>query len=277
MAVYRRTSRRRFTLVLLILTSVTLVTVDVRGGGNGLVADIRGGARDAFAPVQAAVSSVVSPVTDFFAGVFDYGNLKRQNALLREQLVQRDSNGVEAVDAQRERQDLLDLLKLDAVADIPSVAARVIAGPVSNFQLSLVIDRGSDSGLVKGMPVVSGSGLVGRLSEVSHRQATVLLVTDPSFDVGVRLSPSGDVGVATGQGSGKPLSVGLVDPNLKLVPGAVLATSGLQDSPFPPGLPIGRIRSASARPGALRQDVTADPVVNSAGLAFVRVLLWSPR
>lgn len=277
MAVYRRSTRPRFTLLLLILTSVTLVTIDVRGGGGGIVASVRAGARDAFAPVQSAVSSVVSPVTDFFHGVFEYGDLKRQNALLREQLAERASAQATAVDAERERQDLLDLLKLDVVGDVPSVAARVVAGPDSNFQLSVVIDRGSDSGLLKGMPVVSGNGLVGRLSEVSRSQATVLLLTDPSFDVGVRLSPSGDVGVASGQGAGKPLTVDLVDPSATVDAGTVLVTSGLSQSPYPPGVPVGRVRTAVARPGALRSDVTVDPVVDPGRLTFVRVLLWTPH
>lgn len=276
MAVYRRSARPRFLLVLLVLTSVTLVTVDIRGGG-GVVSSVRGAARDAFAPVQSAVQDVVSPVTDFFNGVFQYRTLKHENLLMRQQLAQRSADQVAAVDAQRERQDLLDLLKLDFVGDIPSVAARVTAGPESNFQASLVIDRGSSNGLLVGMPVVAGSGLVGRLEQVSRHQATVLLLTDPGFDVGVRLSPSGDVAVASGQGRGKPLSVDLVDPSTKLSPGSVVVTSGLKQSPYPPGIPVATVRTARSRPGALHQEVSAVPVVDVGRLTFVKVLLWTPR
>lgn len=277
MAVYRRTARPRLLLVLLVLTSAILVTADIRGGGGGWVGTIRGGARDAFAPVQSAVSDVVSPVSDFFNGVFQYRSLKHQNALLRQQVAQDQANQVGASDAQRERQDLLDLLNLSFAGDIPTVAARVLAGPESNFQATIVIDRGSDDGLVKNMPVVSGSGLVGRLEQVSRHQATVLLLTDPGFNVGVRLSPSGDIGVATGQGPGQPLTVDLVDPSTKLDPGTVIVSSGLQGSTYPPGIPIGRVRTAVSAPGAVRQSVTLNPVVDSRRLAFVKVLLWSAR
>ncbi|HWW55137.1 MAG TPA: rod shape-determining protein MreC [Acidimicrobiales bacterium] len=277
MAVYRRSARPRLLLVLLVATSAILVTADIRGSGGGWVGTIRSTAQDAFSPVQSGVSDVVSPVTDFFHGVFQYHSLEAQNALLRQQLTQHQADQVAAADAQREQQDLLDLLKLNFVGDIPTVAARVVAGPASNFQATMVIDRGSGDGLLKGMPVVAGSGLVGRLEQVSSHQSTVLLLTDPSFEIGVRLSPSGDVGVATGQGPGKPLSVDLVDPTTKLATGTVVVSSGLQGSPYPPSIPVGTVRTALAPPGAVRQQVTLDPVVNTGPLAFVKVMVWSPR
>jgi len=276
-AVYRRTARPRLLLVLLVLTSAILVTADIRGGGGGWVATIRNGAQDAFAPVQSAVSDVVSPVTDFFHGVFQYRSLEHQNALLRQQIAQNQANQVAGVDAQRERQDLLDLLKLDFAGDIPTVAARVLAGPESNFQETIIIDRGSADGLVKNMPVISGTGLVGRLEQVARHQATVLLLTDPAFNVGARLSPSGDIGVASGQGPGKALNVSLVDPATKLDPGTVIVTSGLQGSPYPPGIPIGTVHTAVTPPGGVRQEVSLDPVVDAHRLTFVKVMLWSAR
>jgi len=277
LAVYRRGARPRFLLVLLILTSITLVTLDVRGSGGGTAASLRGAARDVFSPVQSATDAVVSPVTDFFHGVFDYRTLRHENSLLRQQLAQRNTDQVAAIDAARERQDLLDLLNLPFVGDVPSVAARVTAGPESNFQVSVVVDRGSDDGVLMGMPVVAGSGLVGRVQQVARHESTVQLLTDPGFSVGVRLSPSGDLAVATGQGPRSPLVVSLVDPAMQLAPGSVVATSGLRESPYPPDIPIGKIRSAGAKPGALQKDVVVDPVADLSRLTFVRILLWTPR
>ena len=69
------------------------------------------------------------------------------------------------------------------------------------------IDRGTDAGVDKGMPVVTGAGLVGRVVEASKRRATVLLITDLSSNIGVRLTASGDVGVAKGAGAGNDLPV----------------------------------------------------------------------
>ena len=118
---------------------------------------------------------------------------------------------------------------------------------------------------------------MGRVVDVSRREATVLLVTDPSFNVGVRLADSGDVGVAHGAGSRQALGVDLIDVATKVSRGEVVVTSGLQQSIFPPSIPVGRVKSASAKPGALQQDVRVDPVVDLRRLQFVRVLRWQPH
>ena len=146
----------------------------------------------------------------------------------------------------------------------------------SNFQLTVEIDHGIPDGLRKGMPVVTGAGLVGRVVEVSQQRATLLLLTDPSFNVGVRLSGSGDVGVARGNGARQPLPVDLVDLGTKIAPREVLVTSGLQGSVFPPGIPVGRVRNAATPPAALQQQITVDPVVDIPRLDYVKVLLWEP-
>lgn len=276
MAVYRRSTRHRFLLVLLVLTSITVITVDVRGGGSGAMESIRRGARDAFAPVQSAADNVINPVSDFFGGLFQYGHLKAENASLRRQLADARGKVNASADAERERQELLALQKLTFADSVPAVAARVVATSPSNFQLTIEIDRGLPAGIQKGMPVVTGAGLVGKVVAVSQERATVLLLTDPSFNVGIRFSGSGDVGVARGNGTRQPLPVDLVDLGTKVAGGEVVVTSGLQGSVFPPGVPVGKVRSAKVQPGSLQQDVSIDPVVDLSRLDFVKVLIWQP-
>jgi rod shape-determining protein MreC len=126
------------------------------------------------------------------------------------------------------------------------------------------------------MPVVTGAGLVGKVVAVSQERATVLLLTDPSFNIGIRLSGSGDVGVARGNGSRQPLPVDLVDVGTKVTGHEVVVTSGLQGSVFPADIPVGRVRSAKVQPGSLQQEISIDPVVDLSRLDFIKVLLWQP-
>ena len=277
MAVYRRSNRHRFILVLLVLTSITLLTLDTRAGRTGMIGRVRSTARDALAPVQSLVHGVTEPVGNFISSITHYGSLKAQNARLKRQLEVAQGEQLRNADAPRERAALLALAKLTFAADIPTVAARVVSTAPSNFQLTIDIGRGTTAGVEKGMPVVTALGLVGRVVEVSRREATVLLVTDPSFNVGVRMSDSGDVGVAHGAGSRQALGVDLIDVATKVSRGEVVVTSGLQQSIFPPSIPVGRVKSASAKPGALQQDVRVDPVVDLRRLQFVRVLRWQPH
>lgn len=276
MAVYRRSRRHRFVLVLLALTSVTVITLDYRGAGGGALESVRQSARDAFAPVQAAADRVVSPVTGFFNTVTHYSNLKSENARLRRELDAERADAIRGADADRERQGLLQLQGLDYAGGLASVPARVVSTAPTNFQLTVTIDRGTDAKLAVGMPVVTDAGLVGRITEVSKIRSTVLLITDPSSNVGVRLATSGKLGVARGAGAKDPLPVDLVDTDVAVPEGEPVVTSGLEKGLFPPQIPVGRVRSAKAAPGALQQDILIDPSVDLVRIEFVRVLLWTP-
>lgn len=253
------------------LTSVTVITLDYRGSALG---SLREGAQDAFAPVQSAIGSVLEPVGNFFSGVFDYGDLKAENQRLRTELEDARGDQVLADGAERERRAFLELLRLDWAGATPAVAARVVTTAPTNFLQTVVIDRGSNAGLDVGMPVVTGAGLAGKLVEVSRTRSTVLLLTDRSFNVGVRLTGSGSIGVAEGAGSGQPMAVNFIDPGTPVVGTESVVTSGLAESAFPPEVPVGRVRSVSSSPGDLQQTVTLDPTVDFERLDYVKVLLW---
>lgn len=277
MAVYRRSARPRFILLILVLTAITLVTIDTRSNGGGVTGTIRSRAQDVFAPVQSATHSVLRPIGDFFTGALHYGSLKRENAQLRDQLAQARGDALGSADAQRELQILSEQAHLDFVGNIPTVAAQVVDTSSSNFEVSVQINRGTDSGIAVNMPVVTGAGLVGRVAQVSAKRATVLLVTDPTFSVGVRLTTNGAVFVADGAGRGNPMTLELVDATTQIHVGDKLVTSGLTLEQYPKDIPVATVRSVKAAPGQLQQTVTVTQSVDLSRLEYVRVLQWSPQ
>jgi rod shape-determining protein MreC len=275
--VYRRSARPRFILLLLVLTAATIITLDYRGDTSGLVHRAKVDARDLFAPVQSAADRVLRPVGNFFEGVVHYGDLRSENARLREENSQLRGEALQNADAARENRSLHDQLGIGFAGDIPRVYARVVGASLSNFEVTVQIDRGRDGGVDRGMAVVSGAGLVGKVVEAARTRSTVLLLTDPTFNVGVRMAGTGDVGVAAGTGSPSRLRVDLVDPGTQVNAGDVVVTSGLQQSAFPPGIPVGQVVSARLRPGALQQDVELSPLVDLRRLEFLTVLQWAPH
>ncbi|MGH9224853.1 MAG: rod shape-determining protein MreC [Acidimicrobiales bacterium] len=274
MAVYRRSRRHRFLLLLLVLTSVTVITLDYRGAGGGSLESVRRTARDALAPLQDAASNALEPVGNFFGGITRYRSLQKENARLRADLEKARGDQLLTEGAERERQALLELMRLDFAATIPATAARVVSTSPSNFQNTIVVDRGTEHRIAVGMPVVTGAGLLGRVLEVSKTRATIQLVTDRSASVGVRLTGSGEVGVATGAGSKEPLRVEFVAATTEVKEGEAVVTSGLAGSAYPPEIPVGKVRSIAKPPGAVQQEITIDPAVDIARLEFVKVLLW---
>jgi rod shape-determining protein MreC len=233
--------------------------------------------RDAFAPVQSASDRVFAPVGDFVGGILHYGDLEAENEHLRQEIAEIRGDLYRADDADRERRALLDQLNLPLPEDIPRVDARVVSTSPSNFAFTVEIDKGTNAGIATGMPVVTGAGLVGRITDVSRNRAVVQLLTDKKFSVGIRLATSGDVGVANGTGSLHSMSVDLVDPTTEIPEDEIVVTSGLQQSQFPPNYPVGKVVTKELRPNALQQDVTIAPVADLQRLTFLTVLQWTPR
>lgn len=275
MALSRRNGRSRVTLLFLILVSITVLTLDFRGDGAGVIDRVRDTAGDAVAPVRSLASKAFSPVSSVFHGITGYDDVKDENAKLKARVADLRGKEAQQEDAVRELSELQALQHLDTWAmNLPQVTARVVSAPVSNFEQTIELDKGSRDGIRVDMPVVTGMGLVGRVVDVSGRRATVRLITDPASSVGVRSARSSDPGIATGEGAGRKLSVGFVDPNADVRVGDLMVTSGLTGGSdiFPPSIPIARVTKASKEPGELQQRIEIKPLSDIAHVRYVKVL-----
>ncbi len=273
MASPRRTGRSRFTLALLILTSLSLLTLDFRD--SPIVSTARRNVSSAFSPLRGVAESASAPFTNAWHGITGYGDLKAENDALRAELETLRGDVVRDEDATTQLAALLEQLDIEWVGNIPTVTARVVAGPLSNFSHAIEIDKGSDEGLKVGMPVINGAGLVGRLVQVTADHATVQLITDPDFAVGVRLVPDGAPGTARGTGSGEDLIVDTgLEADVKVKRGTTLTTSGADRSAFPGFIPVGTVRRSRPGGGGLTLDLVVRPLANTEKLAFVSVMLW---
>lgn len=262
-------------MILLVITSITLITLDERGKGTGIIGSIRSGAHDVVAPVQRGVHDITQPVTDWFDGITSRGQLEKDNRTLRHQ-VESLKNQVRQGQADRsENARLRRLQGLNFVGDVKTVPGEVISGTPGNFDTTIEIDVGSARGVAKGMPVVSDGGLVGRVVQVGKNSATVLLVSDPSSSVAVRLPRANATGVASGQSGTSVLSVSFVNPDATVTKGMPVFTAGQQDGLYPAGIPVGTVSSVSKAAGANRYDIDVKPGVDLGRLQFVRVMQWT--
>ena len=270
MIVYQRANRRRTILALIVLTAVTLITLDVRGAGP--ISAVRGGAHDVVNPIAGASDAVFSPVGDWIDGVTSATALKDENARLRRRLDSTRGQQASARAATEENKELKKLLDLPFVDDAASIAAPVVDGAPSNFELTVQIGKGESDGLGVDMPVVTGAGLVGRVLEVSRDRSTVLLITDPQSGVGVKIEKSSTTGVVKGRGDSNTVRADFVDPNAEVTKGEIVYTSGQQNSPFPSAIPVGTVSKVTKTRGDLQQDILVKPLVDVSHLDYVKVL-----
>jgi rod shape-determining protein MreC len=278
MASSRRVGRSRFTLVLLILTSLTLLTLDFRGFGP--IDRARSGVLGVLAPVGHAAQDVFRPVGNLWDGAFKYDDVKKRNRELQSQVDAMKSEIAAGKVAQQANQQLLEQADLPFVGEYHKVLASVVSGPVANFDDTVEINRGTRAGVHVDMPVVVGTGLVGTVVQVSSDRAVVKLITDSSFSVGVTVLGTGTnaapgvEGVASGTGASGHITAS-VDSGGKVSRGDILVTRGEPGSLYPPGLPVGSVTSVNKDIGDLQQTLTVDLFADVRDLSYVTVVLWT--
>jgi rod shape-determining protein MreC len=175
---------RRRAIILLVLTSVLLLTLDIRG--NAVVNRMRNVFSHALSPFVTAGDVIATPIKNVWHGATDYQDLRRENEALREQIAQQRGDQLAARAIVSTAQELLTLNGL--IANYPRVTARVVGPVVSNFRQTVEIDRGSDDGILVGMAVINSAGLVGKITSVNSDSSFVLLVTDPEYTIECKVS-----------------------------------------------------------------------------------------
>ncbi len=117
----RRGGRTRFTLILLILTSITLLTLDFRGFTP--LNSVRSAVLDAFEPVGNFASDTLRPVGDAWNGAFDYDNVKNENEALRQRVDELEGQITSGDVAKQSLQQLLEQVDIPFVGDIPTAGS----------------------------------------------------------------------------------------------------------------------------------------------------------
>ena len=181
---------RRRVIVLLVLTSVLLITLDLRG--NALIDRGRSVMALLLEPFDSAARTMTGPVINAWNGVVNYDELRRENESLRAEIDTQRGAEIEARASILEYQELLTLNRLLGSGGYPTVTAQVQGAAPSNFQYTVEINKGSTDGIAVGMPVVNGGGLVGKISRVFPNSSIVLLVIDPDFGIGAKVLTEGD-------------------------------------------------------------------------------------
>lgn len=269
-------NRGRLLLISLIVTSLLLITLDLRG--VSVISGLRSGSQSAISPLQSVAATIFRPVGNFFADVTHLGrtrseieSLKAANEKLRSSLINRKN-------ADAELKQLKSVLDLAGTAQYKVVSARVISlGSISSFTQTISIDAGVNMGVRQNMTVISGLGLVGVVKISYPNHALVQLTTDPAFRVGVRVAGSQQIGILSGQGTNKAV-LQLLDNQTDLKVGDVILARGSQNNrPFVPGVPIGAVTSVDNAAGAITQTADVKLYANFSTLSVVAVVVGAPK
>lgn len=269
----RLTRRQRLSAIVLAVVAVCFITLDL---GGGSLSNAHTGVRGALGSLYRGTDSLLGPARRWVQGVPSAGTntgriqaLRRDNAKLRGQLsaLRGDARTSARLKALQQGADRTGATLL---------AARVTAyGPGSGFDWTVTLDAGSSGGVRSGQTVTDGAGLVGRVLHTDADSCVVLLAADPGSGVGVRDTTTGEIGVATGQGSAG-FTFAPLKPTATVHVGDQLQTGPTGSSTFVSGISLGRITSVRrSADGTVRAQVS--PTAAPTALDIVAVVVAAPH
>ena len=248
-------SRYRNIVVLLVVICAQIVLLAWQVKSDSDVPMVRVWAVTAVTPVASLIEAVRGGTTGFFSNYFELRNAREQSRKLRTEVDRL------RLENQFLKNELSSAQRAESLAGFqqrsPSkmIGARVIGATPGVGTKSILIDRGTASGVRRGMAVVTPDGIVGRVVSVFPFASQVLSVTDPGFAAGVESQKNHVRGVLKGLGNGTA-RVDYVPAGQKVEVGESFFTSG-EDRVFPEGLPVGKV--TSVRDGGNLEDITIDP------------------
>ena len=221
--------------------------------------------------VQTWVSSRFIAVQGVLAAPRDIVSLRTRNAELESQVSQLQAQVIELQQRVNETEILAALVDFSrANPESTYRAAAVIGRDPSPFLHYVIINRGSDDGIRRGMPVVTNQGLVGRIDAVIADGARVQLVSDPGSAINVRLQNAETDAVLLGSLTGD-LSLDMISQDAAVEGGELVLTSGLGGG-YPPDLIVGQVATVRSLEYELFQQASVQPAVDFGRLEIVLVI-----
>jgi rod shape-determining protein MreC len=231
--------------------------------------------RIAFSPfitAQTWLASRYLAIRDFLTAPRDVARLSELNEQLEAEVARLQSQIIELQQQNSEIEVLSALLDFARThAENEYITAAVIGRDISPFLHYVIINRGSDDGLRRGMPVVSSQGLVGRVAAVTADGARVQLISDPDTAINVRIQPSGAEGLLQGSITGD-MTIEAIPQDASVQTGDLILTSGLGGN-YPPDMLIGQVSSVRQSPVELFQTASVEPVEEFSELEILLVVV----
>jgi len=173
----------------------------------------------------------------------------------------------------KQENDRLRLLLASPVrADAKKMVAEILSVDSDPYSHQVVINRGANDGVFEGQVVIDDRGIVGQVLHVGTISSRILLITDVTHAVPVRISRNGIRLIASGTGTIERLTLNHVPHSFDIRSGDLLVTSGLGGK-YPEGYPVAKVTVVlqdESRPFA---QVQSEPVAQINRLRYL-LLLW---
>lgn len=233
--------------------------------------------------------SVVSAVQEGVAGVFGFAKkavmsvhdvavLQKEYQALTEKLEDYEYMQRSNTEIRKENERLREQLQFATQLEYKNIAAQIIGRNPDNLYSGITINKGSRSGIKKGMPVMAvqngNIGIVGKVVTVGITTSLVMPVYDTTCNISARIQNTRDIGIVTGSGSyDSPLMLNYIRKRVldDFNHGDLVVTSGENDN-YMKDIPIGRISRITVLDYESSLEIEIDPVIDFMRLENVLVV-----
>lgn len=263
----------RLTLVTLLILNLIILSAYLRESDDGAIHKLQTAAMGSMATFQSPTSRIVLPFIHVKKFLGNIGGLSAENAKLKREISGLKQDIIALEEFKEENIRLKKLIGFKQTSPNRTKLARVIGRSSDEWQSTIIINKGTDDGVYKNMPVVVAEGLVGQTIMVTSNAAKVRLLTDPRSGVSAQLIDSRGIGIAEGDTDGV-ITLNYIDSSNPIGEKEIVLTSGL-GGVYPRGLLIGYIESYKETPDMLYKTAKITSKVSFASLEEVLVILDS--
>jgi rod shape-determining protein MreC len=259
-------------ILLILLSAVGLMIFGASGYTEG---KNFGPLQVVYAPLHRAAAGITNGFNNFASIFSNKKALQAQVAQMQQQLdaLQMENQSLKEYKSEAERLQKLLAFRDTNISTMQLQAAHVIARSPNNWYKNVSIDRGSQDGMAKGMPVICPEGLVGRVTYVTAHSAQVTLITDREIAVGAILEKDRETnGIVEGFGNNTELRMQNIPFYSQIQVYDVIVTSDLSQT-YPKGIPIGTVTEVVKEPGGLLLKASLKPAVDFDRLEEVLVIM----
>ena len=275
------TSRRLVIGVIIVIVAIGAITLGARAHNSEkepslpvrVISDVSGWTSN-------IVNAPIRAIKGGFDSIDELMNTYQENDRLTKKVDDLAQTKVQLQVLQQENRALKDQLKIsDTLTDYKVVNAVVTSRSPSNWQTQLIIDKGTNAGLKKGLSVMGSGGLIGRITQVNTTNAKVELLSDNSqvsdrFAIRVQNSAGETVdGIITSFNQSKNLIVmGQITSSVSVKKGDLVTTSGL-GGVTPSGLYVGKVEKVGSDNYGLSKKIYIKPATDFNNIPVVSVAI----
>ena len=251
-ALLQRGARQKFSLFVLILISICIFALD--NSQLKAVKSLRSLINDGVYRLSAVSSSPMKFTTASKDFLVRHVLIYEENEKLKGEIEDLRRKELDNSFLQTQNKQLNEVVKLNEEFDFTTVSAKIMFDKNSPYLNSVIINKGTNSNIKLGLPVLSKGHLVGRIVEVNYISSRILLLNDLNSKIPVVISPNGDQAILSG--------IGKINPGLDYLPENfypedknLVYTSG-KDGILLPGISIGK---AFMEDGRIKVKLFTDP------------------